>query len=135
MMETEKKYIEKLERTLRSARTAVERVSRIAVPLHTRESFDAHLKEAVSSIDQALAGAAPGPAYFDGEPINLEAAALDALEWLEFWRKLLLEDGQVSPAKRVDALDRMARAIGSLKEYLPGDLSVALYTSRESNDG
>lgn len=57
------------------------------------------------------------PRYLDGEPTNLEAAALDALDWLRFWQKYLNEALSFRPAhalrRRVDA------AIKALETFLP----------------
>lgn len=57
------------------------------------------------------------PEFMDGKPINLEAAALDALEWLEFWRGYLNYNhlGQEWNESR----RRMSGAIEALEYYLP----------------
>ncbi len=55
--------------------------------------------------------------FFDGEPTNLEAAALDALEWLKFWREYLNHNhlGQ----NWNEARRRMTLAIKALERFTP----------------
>ena len=57
------------------------------------------------------------PEFLDGEPVNLEAAALDAVEWLRFWREFLNHNllAQSWNGQR----RRMSRAIRRLESYLP----------------
>jgi hypothetical protein len=57
------------------------------------------------------------PEFLDGSPVNLEAAALDALEWMRFWRQYLNRnhlDERWNESRR-----RMSRAIEALETYLP----------------
>lgn len=58
----------------------------------------------------------------EGEPANLEAAALDALGWLEFWYFLLdkIDFGQYwDGARRGQIRGRMAQSMATLQKYLP----------------
>lgn len=49
--------------------------------------------------------------FVEGEPANLEAAAMDALEWLRWMQVTLRLRGQGSA--------KLARAIIALEKYLP----------------
>lgn len=60
------------------------------------------------------------PTFDDGTPQNLAAAALDALEWLRFWRDYL-ERGhpRLRGAIWDDAQARLGRAVAALEQFLP----------------
>ena len=51
------------------------------------------------------------PIFHDGAPLNLEAAALDSLEWLRVTQRLLI--------LRSEARERLERAIAALESFLP----------------
>lgn len=59
------------------------------------------------------------PTYLDGEPTNLEAAALDALDWLQFWQKYLNESLSFRPAHALRR--RIEAAIKALETFLPDE--------------
>ncbi len=66
------------------------------------------------------------PIFVDGVPANLEAAALDALAWLEFFRKHPSLGTLFNPAKSAEAVQRIDLAIGALAGLLPEDEPVFL---------
>jgi hypothetical protein len=54
-----------------------------------------------------------------GEPTNLPAAALDALEWLEWLYKYAGESRRVfAPRTHDESMQRLGRAVRALKEKL-----------------
>lgn len=73
------------------------------------------------------------PAFHDGEPANLEAAALDALEWMEWTEKILRLNYQ-GQRKNV-TIYRLGRAIKALKAFLPADEPVFTETPRPPTFG
>lgn len=56
------------------------------------------------------------PIYLDGQPDNLEAAALDALDWLRY-----VQQRQDAYEFSADNLRRLVGAIGALERFLPGE--------------
>lgn len=60
--------------------------------------------------------------FLDGVPVNLESAALDALEWLKFWRGYLdhnhLGDDWNGNRKR------MSLTIRTLEKFLPDEMPI-----------
>lgn len=58
------------------------------------------------------------PTYLDGVPTNLEAAALDAKDWLDWWLKFVSRPRHVNYIKTED-LDRLRLCRDSLAEFLP----------------
>lgn len=67
------------------------------------------------------------PIFANGEPQNLEAAALDALEWLRFTRNYMRQRGQSKYEGGVyrhisfpqDDMNRLDQAIAALEKFLP----------------
>lgn len=61
----------------------------------------------------------PDPTYRKGKPVNLEAAALDALEWLR-WFKPELDSRMIhDPAVLKEWQRRLNAAIKALDKHLP----------------
>lgn len=59
------------------------------------------------------------PTYRDGEPANLEAAALDALEWLRWFKPELGSQMIHDPDVLKEWQQRLDAAIASLDKHLP----------------
>lgn len=67
------------------------------------------------------------PKYLDGEPVNLAAAALDALDWLRFFKKrteIKLNEENVS---------RLALAIGCLESFLPKEEPIFIQSEKKES--
>lgn len=61
----------------------------------------------------------PNPTWRDGAPANLEAAAMDALDWLR-WFKPELDSRLIRQADVLaDCQQRLASTIAALDNYLP----------------
>lgn len=72
--------------------------------------------------------------FKDGEPTNLPAAALDALEWLE-WLRGHSERTQYVFRHDTDSQERLARAVATLRERLEPYLPEQHLDSGEKGDG
>jgi hypothetical protein len=70
------------------------------------------MDEAESDAEQASA-----PRFVDGVPANLEAAALDALTWLEWWQGYLSLNHR--ELKWDENRRRLTLCIQTLKQFIP----------------
>lgn len=73
------------------------------------------------------------PTFHDGEPVNLEAAALDALDWLK-WGKEFLKHNYHN-RRRDTILYRLGRAIAALEEFLPDETPLFTETPKSPEFG
>jgi hypothetical protein len=58
------------------------------------------------------------PIFVDGQPVNLEAAALDALEWLKLLEEIYFQRPKIFREPQ-EGRTRLTRAIAALEATLP----------------
>ena len=60
------------------------------------------------------------PDWANGEPVNIEAAALDAIVWLELMQKML-DEGKLTLMQHNENRKRLGLATDKLKQMVEGE--------------
>lgn len=93
---------------------------RVGLDFHKMEMEDIEeanrrLKDYVAQQGSPQGAVKPNAKFIDGEPANLAAATMDALEWL-WWFKRYSDNRRIF--SQPDSSEKLAKTIISLQEYL-----------------